>query len=92
MTVAECISVLNEVEAILNSRPFCTLNISPEDGVEVLTSAHFLVGRSLKAPPQATEEEFVISHRRQWNLCQHLTHQFWKRWTTDYPQQLQKRT
>ena len=84
MTVEECISVLNEVEAILNSTPLCTLNVSPEDGVEVLTSAHFLVGRSLKAPPQATEEELVISHRRRWNLCQHLTHQFWKRWTTDY--------
>ena len=58
MTVEECISILNEVEAILNSRPLCTLNVSPEDGVEVLTSAHFLVGRSLKAPPQPLKKNW----------------------------------
>ncbi len=94
MTVEESISVLNEVEAVLNSRPLCTLNVSPEDGIEVLTPAHFLVGRgrSLRAPPQPASEELVISNRRRWNLCQHLTYEFWKRWSTDYLQQLQKRT
>ncbi len=41
MTVEESISVLNEFEAVLNSRPLCTLNVSPKDGIEVLTPTQF---------------------------------------------------
>ncbi len=61
LSVEECMSVLTDIEATMNSRPICALNSLPEDGVEVLTPGHFLVGRPLLAPPQLHHEELNIS-------------------------------
>ncbi len=53
-------SVLTDIEATMNSRPICALNSLPEDGVEVLTPGHFLVGRPLLAPPQLHHETLEL--------------------------------
>ena len=57
LTVEEYASVLSDVEATLNSRPLCVLNSLPEDGMEVLTPGHFLIGQPLTAPSQRPMEE-----------------------------------
>ena len=79
LTVEEYASVLSDVEATLNSHPLCVLNSLPEDGMEVLTPGHFLIGRPLTAPPQQPMEELQLSARKRWNLCQKLHHEFWHR-------------
>ena len=40
-----------EIEAVLNSRPLTPLDSSPDDGTDVLTQGHFLIGRALKSIP-----------------------------------------
>ena len=46
----ELTTTLAQVEACLNMRPL-TLMPSPEEGIEVLTPGHFLIGASLEALP-----------------------------------------
>ena len=91
LTVEEYDLVLSDVEATLNSRLLCVLNSLPEDGMEVLTPGHFLIGRPLTAPPQRPVEELQLSARKRWNLCQKLHHEFWHRWQQEYLHTLQKR-
>ena len=43
---------------------------SPDDGIEILTPGHFLIGQSMCSLP--------------WDLCQNLTCHFWKRLSEEY--------
>ncbi len=75
----------------LNSCPLCRMDTMPDDGVEALTPAHFLVGRSLQALPAPTSTDMVITASKRWNLCQKLSSDFWDRWSKECLQLLQKR-
>ena len=50
LTYEELSTVFTQIEACLNSRPLVALP-SPEDGIEVLTTGHFLIGAALEALP-----------------------------------------
>ena len=43
--IDELYSLTGEVESVLNSRPLTPLDSASDDGIEVLTSGHFLVGK-----------------------------------------------
>ena len=49
LTYEELSTVMAQIEACLNSRPLVPL--PTEEGLEVLTPGHFLVGRALEALP-----------------------------------------
>ena len=53
-TFEELARILTQVEACLNSRPLTPLT-QPEDGIDVLTPGHFLIGRPLGALPDLSE-------------------------------------
>ncbi len=91
LTIEECSTILADIEATLNSRPLCPLDSQPEDGVDVLTQGHFLIGKPLKALPQSSSQQIPLTARRRWNLCQKFAADFWSRWTADYLQSLQRR-
>ena len=91
LTVEEYASVLTDVEATLNSRPLCPLDTLPEDGLEVLTPGHFLIGRPLTALPQQPLEILSLPSRKRWNLCQQISTEFWQRWSQEYLSTLQRR-
>lgn len=55
----------------------------------MLTPGHFLVGQPLNAIPEPVAVTKSITTR--WKLMQQLIYQFWKRWSTDYLNQLQQR-
>ena len=90
LTSEEFYTILTEVEAILNSRPLVSLDSAPVDGAQVLTPAHFLIGRSIKALPDQPDNRPNIKALRRWNLCTRLTHDIWDRWSQHYLHQLQQ--
>ena len=52
LTFEELYTVLTQIEACLNLRPFTALP-HPDDGIEVLTPGHFLFGAPLEAHPNS---------------------------------------
>ena len=84
----ELLTVLNEVEAVINSRPLSY--VSSEDWEEPLTPSHLLVGRRLMNFPdhlchepmgfEATQD--VLTRRARY-LNYTLKH-FWERWRKEY--------
>ena len=90
LTPEQLSAVLTEAEAILNSRPLVPMDSAPTDGEEILTPAHFLIGRSLKALPHKPDSSRHIQLLRHWALCQCLTEDLWRRWSGEYLQLLQK--
>ena len=89
LTFEELTTTLAQIEACLNSRPLVPLP-APEEGMEVLTAGHFLVGRPLTSLPDPPSSLRPISLLRRWNLCQTLTRHFWKQWSAEYLHQLQQ--
>ena len=90
LTFEEMTTVLCQIEACLNSRPlFTALDANDDDGIAPLTPGHFLIGRPLEALPEQVSITSISTLRR-WQLCQALTQHFWKRWSTEYLNALQR--
>ena len=93
LTFEELATVVSQIEACLNSRPLVPL-ASDDEGLEVLTPGHFLIGRALEALP---DPSFTCNSRdllllRHWELCQAIIQHFWKRWSTEYVTNLNRLT
>ena len=83
------VTLMAQVEAILNSRPITKYSDDPMD-CEALTPNHLLLLRSNRPLPAGicTKEE---SYRRRWKQVQYLADQFWKSWVREYLPTLQSR-
>ena len=57
LTYEEFDTIVCQIEACLNSRPLIPFNHSNDDVPEVLTPAHFLIGRSTTALPDRSSAE-----------------------------------
>ncbi|KAI5734956.1 hypothetical protein M8J77_012447 [Diaphorina citri] len=77
-------TILISIEGILNSRPICAINSSPNDGVNYLTPGHFLIGAPLLARPEHDLSEEPMTHLQRWKLISHISQCFWKKWSKDY--------
>ena len=82
------LTVLNQIEAILNSRPLFPLTNDPNDTV-ALTPAHFLIGDTMHAMPGRDTIKMNASTR--FKLIQKIQEDFWKSWKREYPTELQIR-
>lgn len=72
------------IEACLNSRPLCAMSDDPQD-MEILTPAHFLIGRRLRLPlPVESSTQPRISGRKMYELMRERQQHFWKAWSADY--------
>ena len=69
-------TVLDEIEATLNSRPLTFISSSEIE--EHLTPYHLLWGRRLLAVPDREETRGIVA------LLQRLEDQFWTRWKNKY--------
>ena len=76
----EMSTVLAQIEACLNSRPLGSLPDNNDDGIEMLTPGHFLIGRPLQATPDDSQSFQKKCLLRRWYLCQSLIRHFWERW------------
>ena len=99
LTYDELLTVLTEVEAIINSRPLTYF--SSEDLEEPLTPSHLLTGHRILSLPDDpaplgndSDSEFEVTpqdlHRRVSALKQALA-EFWDRWHNEYLLQLRER-
>ncbi|GFW42606.1 integrase catalytic domain-containing protein [Trichonephila clavipes] len=71
----EFLTLVVQIEAVLNSRPICPLSNDPND-VETLTPAHFLVGSSLVAVPDPDYTEIPMNRLSRWQLVQRMNQHF----------------
>jgi hypothetical protein len=90
LTFVEFSTLLCQVEAILNSRPICSLSTNPEH-LQVLTPGHFLIGTSLLALPDHNLKDVSLNHLSKWLCVQQMIQRLWKQWSQDYLHQLQQR-
>lgn len=90
LTYEQLLTVVTQIESVLNSRPILPLSNDPTD-LLALTPGHFLIGSSLVAVPQ--EDVTEISHNRlnHFKQLQQLVQNFWTRWSRDYLHTLQQR-
>ncbi|XP_062712587.1 uncharacterized protein LOC134289894 [Aedes albopictus] len=87
----EMITVLPQVEAILNSRPLTPVSNDPSD-FEALTPGHFLVQRPLTAVPEPSLEDLQRNRLSMWQQAQDYVQQIWTKWSTQYLSDLHNRT
>ena len=84
----ELTTVLSQIEACLNSRPLGVIPHYNDEGMEVLTPGHFLIGRPIEAVP-----DHDLSYRPllcRLHLCEALVRHFWRRWQSEYLTSLRK--
>lgn len=90
LTFEEFYTLLVQVEAVVNSRPLFSISDSPYDPVPI-TPAHFLIGRSLVALPDADVRFTVENRLSTYERVQKLAQHFWERWSKEYLSHLQLR-
>lgn len=90
LTFERFYTLLVQIEAILNSRPISPLSSDPLD-LNPLTPAHFLIGRSMTALPDADLSTLPINRLSHFQYVQQLQQHFWSRWSREYISELQQR-
>jgi len=94
LTYDELLTLVTEVEAVLNSRPLTY--VSSEDLEEPLTPSHLLVGyriMTLPNPSVSDDSDYPDSARDLSHRMSHLTRvlqKFWKRWKKEYLSELRE--
>nr|XP_042896557.1 uncharacterized protein LOC122269086 [Parasteatoda tepidariorum] len=86
----EFLTLVTQIEAILNSRPLTPLSSDIED-LEVLTPAHFLIGRPITAIVEPSLTDIEPSRLNSWQRITKSVQTIWKRWSLSYLNSLQQR-
>ncbi|XP_036319310.1 uncharacterized protein LOC118733830 [Rhagoletis pomonella] len=86
------ISVLIEVENVVNSRPLTHVPVSSEEE-EPLTPNHLLLGSENTANTPSVEDPIkkLCTLRKQWRISRQYRDRFWKRWIAEYLPTLTRR-
>ncbi|GFS71380.1 transposable element Tcb2 transposase [Trichonephila clavipes] len=90
MILAEFLTIITQIEGILNSRPITPLSEDIDD-LEVLTPGHFLIGRpitSISEPNLLDKTENTLSR---WQKLTKIVQHIWTKWPRDYLNNLQQR-
>ncbi|GFW30368.1 integrase catalytic domain-containing protein [Trichonephila clavipes] len=90
-TYEEFLTIMTQIEGILNSRPLTPLSTDIDD-LSVLTPAHFLIGRPITS---INEPNIIHIETNNLNIYQRLTkivQSIWKRWSNNYLSNLQQRS
>ena len=78
-----CLTLMAEVESILNSRPLVPISFTDSEQ-EPLTPNHLLLlHESPNLPPGIFSQDSFYSRRR-WAQVQYLANQFWQRWIKEF--------
>ncbi|XP_058797868.1 uncharacterized protein LOC131668049 [Phymastichus coffea] len=77
------LTLLAEVEHMVNSRPLTHVSVDPCDE-EALTPNHFLIGSSSGHLKLTQDEGQVLNPRRTFEIVQNRAKGFWRRWLREY--------
>ena len=83
-------TLLTEVESIVNSRPLTELSDDIND-LEALTPNHFLLGKSTRSVPIGTYTDKDLCSKKRWKQVQTLADHYWKRFRKKYLPTITKR-
>ncbi|VEN50157.1 unnamed protein product, partial [Callosobruchus maculatus] len=90
LSFEELTTLFARVEAVLNSRPLCSMSTDPSE-FEALTPGHFLVGRELLSVPEYEFTDEPTNRLSRWQLVQQASQRFWNLWRQDYLHTLQQK-
>ena len=90
LTDKNLITLMCEVEAIINSRPLTTVS-NDRDDLEPLTPNHPLLMKTNSSLPPGVFDPTDVYSRKQWRQVQYLANVFWSRWLIEYLPTLQLR-
>ncbi|XP_072169077.1 uncharacterized protein [Diadema setosum] len=83
---------MTEAEAIVNSRPLTTGNLSDHGAPEPLTPNHILTMKArIALPPPGVFQREDSYARKWWRRFQYAANEFWARWKKKYLQELKSR-
>ena len=84
------LTLMCNVEAIINKRPLTAISTDPND-LTPLTPNHLLILRpAMSLPGEFTDADMYCRNR--WRQVQYLAEVFWKRWLKEYLPHLQRRS
>ena len=84
------LTVMAEVERILNDRPLTALSDHHDDLLPLTPNDLLLLRNNTSTPPGIFTENDLYTRKR-WKQAQHLANVFWKRWIREYLPTLQIR-
>ncbi|GFW20800.1 integrase catalytic domain-containing protein [Trichonephila clavipes] len=90
LTYEEFLTVIIQIEGMLNSRPLVPLS-SDLDDLNVLTPSHFLIGRSITSIVEPDLTNLNENRLDNWQKITKIIQLIWKRWSVDYINSLQQR-
>ncbi|XP_063902582.1 uncharacterized protein LOC135122314 [Zophobas morio] len=83
LTYEELLTLVSQVEAMLNSRPLHPVSSDPND-LTALTPGHFLPFAPLIALPEPDLEDVPVNRLTRWQLVQSFVKCIWSRWSPEY--------
>ncbi|GBM65272.1 hypothetical protein AVEN_213552-1 [Araneus ventricosus] len=89
VSIKEILTIISQIEGILNSRPLSSLSCDPTD-LSVLTAGHFLIRRSITS---VVEPEIIgtpDNRLSRWQITIKVVQFICKRWHRDYLNHLQQ--
>ncbi|KAL0860882.1 hypothetical protein ABMA27_009419 [Loxostege sticticalis] len=89
LTYEELLTVLVQIECIMNSRPLTVVSSDPSP--EVITPAHFLMSTPLQYLPAVDLKDVRINLVQRKQLLDSMVQSYWKKWRLEYLHTLQVR-
>lgn len=90
-TFEEFVTLLTQIEGVINSRPLCPLSSNPSD-LNPLTPAHFLIGRTIMNVSEEDYSNTKLNRLAVYERIQKIKQDFWKRWRNEYLTELQQKS
>ncbi|XP_063923044.1 uncharacterized protein LOC135137351 [Zophobas morio] len=91
LTYEELMTLLVQIESMLNSRPLTPVSHDPND-LSALSPSHFLTFEPLVALPEPNLRDLPLNRLKRFQLIQRMFQDLWSRWSNEYLHTLHQRS